>query len=200
MADIRTATSGDIDAAEVALALAFQDDPGMIHIEPDATRRANLLPAFFRTFIAASLAEDGDLVVAGDPIEGIASWFGPERHGPSPDAMGANGIADVLGLAGRAATDRLLSMVEEIERQHAALAHGPHLRLEFYGVVPARQGRGVGTALIDHGHRRADELGVPCYLETFSDANVAFYGRRGYAVVGEFTIDATTHGYGMIRK
>jgi GNAT superfamily N-acetyltransferase len=200
MAEIRRAGPSDIDACESVLAMAFQDDPGMIHIEPDIARRADLLPAFFRTFLSASLAENGDLVVAGDPIDGIASWFGPEQHGPSPDAMGANGIGDVLALAGSAAADRLLAMVDVIERQHTALARGPHLRLEFYGVVPARQGSGIGTALIEHGHRRADDLGVLSYLETFTEGNVGFYRRRGYEVAGEFTVGEGTHGWGMIRQ
>lgn len=199
MTAIRKATLADIDDCARVLALAFQDDPGTINFEPDEERRRGLLPAFFRTFVAASLSEKGDLVVAGDPIEGIASWFGPDRHGPSPDAMGAHGFGDVLGLAGPESADRLIAMVGEIERQHALLTVGRHLRLEFYGVVPDRQGTGFGTALIEDGHRRADELELPAYLETFSDRNVGFYRRRGYEVVGEFTIGDGTPGWGMIR-
>jgi GNAT superfamily N-acetyltransferase len=199
MVEIRKATQDDIDACARALALAFQEDPGTVYFEPDDERRRAVLPPFFRTFVAASLAEHGDLVVAGQPIEGIASWFGPERHGPSPDAMGANDFGDVLGLAGPESADRLLAIIGETERQHAQLTDGPHFRLEFYGVVPERQGAGVGSALIEDGHRRADELGLPTYLDTFSDWNVGFYRHRGYEVVGEFNLDDGTRGWGMIR-
>ena len=199
MVEIRKATQDDIDACARVLALAFQDDPGTVNFEPDDDRRRVVLPHFFRTFVAASLAEDGDLVVAGDPVEGIASWFGPERHGPSPDAMGANGFGDVLAVAGPESADRLLAMVGEIERQHEALTDGPHVRLEFFGVLPERQGTGLGSALLEHGHRQADELRLPSYLETFTDGNVAFYRRRGYEVVGDFTIADGTRGWGMIR-
>ena len=199
MVEIRKATHDDIDACARVLALAFQNDPGTVNFEPDGDRRRAVLPPFFRTFVAASLAEDGDLVVAGDPIDGIASWFGPERHAPSPDAMGANGFGDVLALAGPEAADRLLAMVGEIEGQHAQLTDGQHFRLQFYGVVPERQGTGLGSALIEHGHRRADELRLPTYLETFSDWNVGFYRNRGYEVVGEFTVGDQTRGWGMIR-
>ena len=199
MVEIRRATRDDIDDCARVLALAFQADPGTINFEPDDERRRAILPPFFRAFVAASLSEDGDLVVAGDPIDGIASWFGPDRHGPSPDAMGANGLGDVLALAGPESADRLLAMVGEIEQQHDQLTDGPHLRLEFYGVRPDRQGTGLGSALIDYGHRRADEAGLPAYLETFSDWNVGFYRRRGYEVVGEFTIGDGTRGYGMVR-
>lgn len=199
MVEIRKATQDDIDACAGVLAAAFQDDPGTRNFEPDADRRRTVLPPFFRTFVAASLAEDGDLVVAGDPVEGIASWFGPERHGPSPEAMAAHGFGDVLAIAGPVSADRLLAMVGEIERQHALLASGPHYRLEFFGVAPERQGTGLGSALIEHGHRRADEDGLPTYLETFTDQNVAFYRRRGYEVVGAFTIADGSTGWGMIR-
>lgn len=197
--EIRPATRDDVEACALVLAHAFQDDPGTIIFEPDADRRATLLPAFFRAFVAGALDEAGDLVVAGDPIVGIASWFGPERHGPSPDAMAANGFGDLLEAAGPDAAGRLLTMVGELETQHRRLAEGTHLRLEFFGVEPSHQGTGVGTALIEHGHRRADELGIPAYLETFTRGNVAYYGQRGWQVVGEYTVGDGVPVYGMIR-
>ena len=97
------------------------------------------------------------------------------------------------------ANGRLLAMLGEIEAYHERLATEPHLRLEFFGVTPAAQGSGIGTALIDHGHRRAAELGIACYLETFTEPNVRYYERRGYRTVGEFTIGDGVRGYGMIR-
>ena len=199
MVAIRRASREETDACALVLARAFQDDPGTVIFEPDDARRATLLPGFFRTFVAAALSEDGDLVVAGDPVSGIASWFGPERHGPSPEAMGANGFGDVLEAAGPEATQRLLAMVGELEVQHERLTDGPHLRLEFFGVDPDAQGSGTGSALIDHGHRRADDLGIPCYLETFTQDNVRFYRKRGYEVVGEFTVGDGIPVYGLMR-
>ena len=199
MPEVRPATRDDADACARVLALSFQDDPGTVHIEPDATRRAAVLPAFFRTFVLASLDEGGDLVVAGDPVQGIASWFGPERHGPSPAAMGANGFGDVLGQWGPEATGRLIAMVTELDSQHERLTDGAHLRLEFFGVEPGAQRTGIGTALIEHGHRQADEQGLPCYLETFTQENVRYYERRGYAVVGEYAIGDGVPVYGLIR-
>jgi ribosomal protein S18 acetylase RimI-like enzyme len=200
MSQVRPATRSDVDACARVRAAAFQDDPGTIVFEPDPDRRAEILPAFFRSFVAASLLEGGGIMVSGDPVSGVASWFGPERHGPSPDAMGTNGFGDVLERSGPEASQRLLAMVGEIEAQHAHLAPGEHLRLQFYGVEPAHQRSGIGSTLIDHGHRRADELGLPCYLETFAEANVRFYERRGYAIAGEFTIGDGTRGYGMLRE
>jgi ribosomal protein S18 acetylase RimI-like enzyme len=199
MVAIRRATRDDTDACAAVLARAFHDDPGTVLYEPDEARRAEVLPQFFRTFVAASLDEDGHLVVAGDPVNGIAIWFGPERHGPSPDAMGANGFGDVLTASGPEASQRLLAMVGELEAQHERLTDGAHLRLDFFGVDPTAQGSGIGSALIEHGHRRADELGIPCYLDTFTQENVRFYGHRGYELAGEFTVGDGVPVYGLIR-
>jgi GNAT superfamily N-acetyltransferase len=196
---VRPASTQDVDECADVLAAAFQVDPGTIVFIPDDRERAAILPDFFRTFVKAALSEDAGILVAGEPITGVASWFGPERHGPSPDAMGAHGFGAILERSGPDATGRLLAMLQEIEANHERLATEPHMRLEFFGVTPAVQGAGIGTALIGHGHRRADQLGLACYLETFTEANVRYYKLRGYRTVGEFTIGDGVRGYGMLR-
>jgi predicted N-acetyltransferase YhbS len=90
-------------------------------------------------------------------------------------------------------------MVGELEAQHARLTDGPHLRLEFFGVDPGRQRSGIGGALIEHGHRRADAAGLPCYLETFTDENVRFYERRGYERVAGYSVGDGVPVHAMIR-
>lgn len=197
---LRRASLADVEASGTVLARAFQDDPGAVVLDPDPARRAEMLPGFFRTFVAASLAEDGDLIVAGDPIAGIASWFGPARHGPSEGAMASHGFGDVLERWGPEASERILAMTGEIDAQHERLISGPHLRLEFFGVEPRHQGSGIGSALIDDGHGRADDLGLSCYLETFTEPNVRYYERRGYAVVGECRVGDGVPVYGMVRE
>ena len=199
MHHVRAAGSGDVDGCARVLAAAFRDDPGAINWIPDEREREKLLPVFFRTFVSAALSENAGIVVVGEPVTGVACWLGPERHGPSDDAMGAHGLGAVLERCGPEATGRLVAMLEEIESNHDRLATEPHLRLEFFGVTPDVQGRGIGTALIEHGHRRADELGIACYLETFTKPNVEYYARRGYRTVGDFTIGDGVRGYGMLR-
>ena len=199
MTDVRAATHADIDACALVLARAFQDDPGTMIFEPDEALRAEILPRFFASFVAASLDEDAAPVVAGHPIAGIACWFGPDRYGPSPEAMVASGFGEVLEAAGQEASARLLAMTGELDAQHERLTNGPHLRLDFLGVDPAGQGSGVGSALIEHGHRQADTAGIPCYLDTFTQENVRFYGRRGYRLAGEFTVADGIPVYGLVR-
>ena len=197
--EVRRATEADVDACAAVLTRAFQDDPGTVLVEPDDARRREVFRPFFRTFIAASIADGADIVVPGDEVNGVASWFGPETHGPSEAAMVAHGLLDVLGGFGHEATGRLGPMTGELEAQHARLMPQPHLRLEFFGVDPDAQGRGIGVALAEHGHRQADELGIPCYLETFTDKNVRFYERRGYGVIETVTVGGGVPVHAMRR-
>jgi ribosomal protein S18 acetylase RimI-like enzyme len=197
---VRPAELRDLEACAQVLARAFQEDPGAVIFDPDPERRAAMLPGFFRAFVAASLAEAGDLVVAGDPAVGIACWFGPDTHGPSPEALAANGFGDVLDGWGPDASERILAMTGEIEEQHDRLIAGPHLRLDFFGVDPACQGSGIGSALVEHGHRIADARGLPCYLETFTETNVRYYERRGYRIIDEYAVGDVVPVSALVRQ
>ena len=128
------------------------------------------------------------MVPAASVPKGVACWFGPTQHGPSEEAMMAAGFSDVLDAFGPAASARMLDMTSRIEREHTARTTGPHLRLDFFGVDPSLQGTGIGSALLDYGHRRADEEGLSCYLETFTEWNVGYYRRRGYALTGTYEV------------
>jgi predicted N-acetyltransferase YhbS len=64
----------------------------------------------------------------------------------------------------------------------------PHLYLAVLGVDPGRQGDGVGSALIRPGLELCDREGLPAYLETGKERNLAFYGRHGFRVTEELTL------------
>jgi GNAT superfamily N-acetyltransferase len=51
------------------------------------------------------------------------------------------------------------------------------------GVLPLHRRKGIATALLEAGHTRADDLGLPVALDTDTQENVAFYARRGYEVL-----------------
>ena len=56
----------------------------------------------------------------------------------------------------------------------------PHYYLRFMGVVPERQGRGIGSALIRPALERCDREGVLAYLEATTARNAALYERHGF--------------------
>jgi GNAT superfamily N-acetyltransferase len=64
----------------------------------------------------------------------------------------------------------------------------PHWHLGPVGVVPPRQGSGVGTALMRRFCHEVDARKAAAFLETDQARSVRFYGRFGFAVVDEVDI------------
>lgn len=70
-----------------------------------------------------------------------------------------------------------------MQRLRAIARPDRHVYLDEIGVLPAHRRRGIATQLLEVRHHWADELGLPVSLDTDTDANVAFYERRGYQVI-----------------
>jgi GNAT superfamily N-acetyltransferase len=84
---------------------------------------------------------------------------------------------------GPEAARRFSDAYRHFEHTHHQCMTDPHWYLALLGVSPGCQGRGIGRALLTPVLRRADQEGLPCYLETFVSANVPFYEHRGFQVV-----------------
>jgi len=84
-----------------------------------------------------------------------------------------------------------------VEKFHKAVK-GPHWYLMAVGTSPSRQGTGLGSSLLQLGTSKADAAGIPCYLETATESNVAFYSKRGFEVTGEANLFGFTLR-GMVR-
>lgn len=131
------------------------------------------------------------------PSPGSPRGSGLSDTAPGLEALQAAGWGEVMTTFGEAAASRVLAMTGEPERQHALLAPWPHLRLDFFGVLPDAQGTGIGSRLLEHGHRPAD---LRCYLETFTERNVASYGRRGWDVVANYLVGDDVPVYALVRQ
>jgi len=62
--------------------------------------------------------------------------------------------------------------------------HAPHWYLAMIGVDPARQGQGLGSAMLKEALARCDADGVIAYLESSQPRNVPLYERFGFEVIG----------------
>jgi GNAT superfamily N-acetyltransferase len=171
---------GQVGEASAMLARAFQDDPAWEWVLPNPKRRAALLPWLFQVNFDVTEAEAW--VTAG-PIEGCARWLPPGRAqihvGPMLRALVATPIRV------REATSRFLAYGRAVEGMRAAAIPEPHWYLAGIGVEPRRWGTGIGTALMRPGFEASRRDGVPCALLTNNEANVEFYGNRGFEVVHE---------------
>lgn len=71
----------------------------------------------------------------------------------------------------------------------------PHLHLSAIGVLPERQGQGVGSLLLSHFCKYVDELKQAAYLETDYPRNVHLYERFGFTVVEEEVVHSVPHWF-----
>jgi ribosomal protein S18 acetylase RimI-like enzyme len=173
--------AADEDAVMAVLMLAFATDPPMRYI---FARPADYA-AGFRRFAnvtggpslaagAAYLADDG---------AAAALWLPPGIHAdidaivPIVQAFAPPERLTVLTRVGEA----LARVGEELRAVHAG---APHWYLSMIGVDPVRQGRGLGSALLEAGLARCDAEGAMAYLESSNPKNVPLYERYGFEVLG----------------
>lgn len=60
----------------------------------------------------------------------------------------------------------------------------PHWYLPLIGADPARQGQGIGSALMRHALARCDSEGAAAYLESSNPRNIPLYQRHGFDILG----------------
>ena len=82
----------------------------------------------------------------------------------------------------KGSTGRLLGWLRTWSRHDPDEAHW---HLGPVGVLPDRQGGGVGSALMEAFVARVDDDGSAAYLETDKPENVGFYERFGFETTGE---------------
>ncbi|MBN1246539.1 MAG: GNAT family N-acetyltransferase [Anaerolineae bacterium] len=171
------------DAAATLLAQAFSRDPIYVALLPDPEVRTRSAELMFRGVLTYVLRY-GE-VWTTDKLWGVAAWLPPGKTKVTFWRMLRTGFALARGMRGYPPQPRrtLLRVFSRQDKEHAELVPEPHWYLWTLGVAPDRQGHGVGSALLRPVLARADAARVPCYLETETDYNVAFYRRRGFEVV-----------------
>ncbi len=184
-----------VEAAARTLADAFWDDPLMHIVAPDENRRTAVGHWFFAKSIAYGLRW-GE-VSCNDDASAVAVWFPPGNTDITLGRMLRVGMGALPLRAGINGFRRFMRALSAVEKFHKAV-EGPHWYLLAIGTMPARQGTGLGSALVELGTSQADAAGIPCYLETATDSNVAYYSKRGFEITGE----ANVYGFtlrGMVR-
>jgi ribosomal protein S18 acetylase RimI-like enzyme len=181
--------------AALTLAEAFAADPLLEILAPDPARREKLGPPMMGVLLAYGLRYGR--VWANDDASAVAIWVHPESGPMTMPRMLRAGFwraPAILGLDGMGRMSKAMAATEAFHQQ----VHGPHWYLMTVGTRTARQGQGLGSQLVELGTSQADQAGVPCYLETGTDSNIAFYRKRGFEIIGQ----ADCFGFtltGMIR-
>ncbi len=173
--------TSQIEAAGTILARAFSEDSFFSYILPDPDTRFPALEYYSRSYAYASCLAGG---VYGtlDPVTGIAVWGVPGSP-VTPEHRNRSGLDRLPESFGTRAYRRYKHMVDFFESLIGRDVPTPHWYLSILGVDPDHQGKGLGGTLLQPALAQADEEGLPCYLETLEEKNLAFYLRHGFKVL-----------------
>ena len=186
---------------EACLARAFFPDPLFGFFAPDRRREYDLLPDVFRAFLTDA-RRFGEIWTAttdsaAHRVAGVAVWLPP---GAMPRSRRRETIMQVrlgrLLLRGQHLRTGL-SLLAAVDGVHPT---EPHWYLAVLGTDPVMQGRGLGSALLRPTLEEADRTGVPCYLETQKEENLAFYGRHGFALDRTVSVPGSPTVWCMTRR
>ena len=172
---IRPVEPAEVQSAWDALTLAFSTDPCTRYIWPSPRAFLGGYPRLLQA-VGGPKLERGRVFATQD-FSAAALWLPPGVRGDS-DAIEA-----LIGETVSPETQLVAEQVGEgMDRHHP---DEPHWYLSMIGVDPARQGRGLGSALLAETLDLVDADGLPAYLESSNPKNVPLYERFGFAVIGQ---------------
>ena len=177
--------------AAAVLGRAFVDDPLIRAILPpieDSAERARRMGLMFAVALASQRSSGQPVMgVLNDGRVGAAAIIEQVVKPSTATSIVLHGLALVPALlqaGGLGGMRRAVAALDVLSRNRPP---HPHLYLNVLGVEPILQGRHFGVALLDwlrdQTALRSDLIGV--YLETATEANVAYYSHVGYRVTGE---------------
>ncbi len=175
---VRRAGAADVSRIAETLARAFDDDPVATFAFPEPRRRAKGLARFFSIELRTEYVPEGEVYTNGT-LTGAALWAHPGT--PRPGVRALISLFPMLRYIGSRAWP-MLKLLGAVESLHP---REPHYYLGVLGTDPDWQGRGIGSALISPVLERCDAEGIPAYLESSKERNVAFYVRHGFEVTRE---------------
>jgi ribosomal protein S18 acetylase RimI-like enzyme len=192
MVIVRRATDSDISRIARTASRAFASDPVLRWLFPDDDHYEETHQAVFGSIARRWLATDS--LWCTDDAAAIAGWVPPGR----PEV-------EVVSTAPRVEhpqwrLDRLAALGERMA-DNTPSEH--HWYLNMLATHPDWQRQGLGATLMAVVFEIAREAGLPCYLETESVENVAYYRHHGFEVRSEWDVctpdSEGPHMWGMLR-
>ncbi len=172
------------------IVLGFAADPMARWASPDAAVYLDRRAEFFDAFGGAAF-DHGTAFVADDGAA-VATWLPP---GVESDGDALAAIMDEQTPEHRKAEmDALFARMEEYHLSE------PHWYLPLIAADPARQGQGLGTALMEAAIARIDADGRPAYLESSNPRNIPLYERFGFERIGEIQTETSPVLTPMVRR
>lgn len=191
MTTIRRATEADLAAVSRTYGRAFADDPVVRWLIPDDDEYETIQDPFFAV-LARRWLFHGTLWCTDDAVA-VAGWNPPGRPEAIVDDPHPIDHPDWR-------IERFIALRDHLD---ANTPDEHHWHLNMLATHPDWQRRGLGGSLMGVVFEIADEAGQPCYLETETTENVAYYRHHGFEVRTEWDVTVPgsdgPHMWGMLR-
>jgi GNAT superfamily N-acetyltransferase len=186
---IKTATAADADPAIAVVTLAFSVDPAARWTWSDPQQYLRHFSRFVHAFGGKAFTHGSAYYAEG--YAGVALWLPPAVH-PDEDAL----IALFKSTVPEPMHPDVFAVFDQMGHYHP---REPHWYLPLIGVDPFHQGKGYGTALMQHALVPCDQDHLPAYLESSNPKNIPLYERHGFAVLGTIQVGASPPIFPMLR-
>jgi len=163
------------------ITLGFSTDPMTRWTLPNPAQYLAVMPELVDAFGGKAFQHGS--VYCVDDFSGAALWLPPGTE-PDSDRLGAL-------IAQHASTSVQEDSGGVLEQMAAYHPHDPHWYLPLIAVDPARQGHGLGAALLKHALARCDADGLPAYLESSNPRNIGLYQRHGFEILGQIQVGSS---------
>jgi len=187
---IQTATASDEVPAIDAVVLAFSSDPAARWTWPDPHAYLQHFPRFAKAFGGEAFRHASAYRVAG--YAGAALWLPPDVH-PDEDEL----MTLLQDTASEHIRNDVFAVLEQMGRYHPT---DPHWYLPLIGVDPSQQGKGYGSALMQHALVPCDRDNKIAYLESTNPRNIPLYERHGFEILGTIQVGTSPPIFPMLRK
>ena len=172
------------------IVLGFSADPMARWASPEPAVYLARRDEFFDAFGGAAF-DHGTAFVADDGAA-VATWLPP---GVEADHERMDAI-----IAAQTPQSRMGEMNELFAKMAEFHPSEPHWYLPLIAADPARQGRGLGTALMEAAIAHIDADGRPAYLESSNPRNIPLYERFGFERIGEIKTETSPVNTPMLRR
>jgi GNAT superfamily N-acetyltransferase len=185
MPDVRPATLDDADRIAQIAAAGFYDDPVMRWAFPDDAVRLDRLRILFGGLARDTLPDRGIVHVTGGAC--VALWREPTfEHGRTAADRVEAAADDGPSPFGPEEMERLGALGGTMMANHP---HEPHWYLNVVSTLPAHQGQGLGSAVLQPVLARCDAEGTRAYLESTNPRNHTLYHRHGFVDAAEIRVE-----------
>ncbi len=199
--DVDRLHAAEEPAVIAALARAFYDDPLFGFFIPNLATQMRCLISFMNSGVKDARAFDDIWVAHTDgKVAAAAVWLPPGAYprGARRELMTYMRTMPTLVHSGKR-IGRAVALLGAVDKAHHEIA-GPHYYLGILGTDPEFQRAGAGSAVLAPVLERCDAEGLPAYLETQKEANIAYYARHRFELAQKIDIDGCPPIWTLLRQ